>query len=527
PRLVRLKQQFPGPTLADVAGATRQALASIALPVRRGQSVALTVGSRGVVNIDVIVRATVDHLKELGAKPFIIPAMGSHGGGTADGQRAVLEHYGVTEATMGCPIRATMDVVQIGEVLGLPIWLDRYASEADWIGVINRVKPHIGFEGEIGSGLFKMMTIGMGKHRGAIQAHPANIRHAYQPIILALRPDRRPIAFGHGSVENGYDETELVRALLPADLEAGERELLRSAKAWMAKLPVDSLDLLIVDEIGKEISGTGMDTHVIGRHGTFFERPFTSPAITFIVACDLSPKTAGNGNGIGLADFPTRRLADKIDWAPTYINALTPRSPRGPLARPAAQSSRRSWTRPGTRSRWRCPAWAWTIPLPPAWCGSRTRSGWPRWRCRRRSCPSWPAAATSPGSAIRRRSPSDRTARSCPSDREAPMPDPSWGKHVADVLRRNRIRLFAAVPGYIVRQVVEHLWADPECTVVTACREEEALGILSGAWLGGQRGAVLMQNSGLGNSVNTLGSLNVASQIPVVLVISHRGDLGE
>src|SRR6516165_853552 len=155
PRLLRVKQQFPGPTLADVAAVTREALARVELPVRPGQSVALTVGSRGVVNIDVITRATVDHLKELGAQPFIIPAMGSHGGGTAEGQRAVLEHYGITEVAMGCPIRSTMDVVQIGAVLGLPIWLDRYAAEADWIGVLHRVNPHTAFDGELGSGLFK------------------------------------------------------------------------------------------------------------------------------------------------------------------------------------------------------------------------------------------------------------------------------------------------------------------------------------------------------------------------------------
>ncbi len=343
PRMARVKQQFPGPMLPDVAGAVRQTLGGLALPVRPGQSVALTVGSRGVVNVDVIVRATVDHLKGLGARPFIIPAMGSHGGGTAEGQRAVLEHYGVTEAAMGCPIRATMDVVQVGEVLGLPIWLDRYAAEADWIGVINRVKPHTGFDGKIGSGLLKMMTIGMGKHRGAIQAHRANIRLGYETMIVALGREMlrtARIAFGLGIVENGYDETALVRAFLPADLEAGERELLRSAKAWMAKLPFEGLDLLIVDEIGKDVSGTGMDTHVIGRHATFFERPFTSPAITFIVACDLTARTSGNANGIGLADFTTRRLADKIDWGPTYINALTACSPRGPKLPPVLDTAR-------------------------------------------------------------------------------------------------------------------------------------------------------------------------------------------
>jgi hypothetical protein len=343
PRMLRVKQTFQGPVLEDVRGAVRAALGRVALPVRPGQTVALTVGSRGIVNIGAIVRATVDHLKTLGARPFIIPAMGSHGGGTAEGQRAVLERYGVTEATMGCPVRATMDVVQVGEVLGLPIWLDRYAADADWVGVINRVKPHTGFTGEIGSGLLKMMTIGMGKHRGAVQAHRANIRLGYERMIIALgremlRSGR--IAFGLGVVENGYDETALVEAFLPGDLEVGERELLRKARTWMAKLPFDAIDLLVVDEIGKEVSGTGMDTNVIGRHTTWFERPFTSPRITFVVACDTTAHTYGNANGIGLADFTTRRLAAKIDWEPTYVNALTACSPGGPKLPPVLDSAR-------------------------------------------------------------------------------------------------------------------------------------------------------------------------------------------
>lgn len=343
PRMVRLKQRFPGPTLDDVAGAVRTALERLTLPIRPGQTVALTAGSRGIVHIDVILRAVVDHLKGLGAKPFLVPAMGSHGGGTAEGQLSVLARYGVTETTMGCPIRATMDVVQIGEVLGLPIWLDRYAAEADWIGVVNRVKPHTGFTGEIGSGLMKMMTIGLGKHRGAVQAHRANIRLGYERMITALgremlRSGR--IAFGLGIVENGYDETALVEAFLPADLEAGERALLRKARAWMARLPFDTIDLLIVDEIGKEISGTGMDTHVIGRHATWFEKPFTSPRITFIVVCDLTETTHGNANGIGLADFTTRRLAEKVDWEVTCVNALTACSPGGPKLPPVLDSAR-------------------------------------------------------------------------------------------------------------------------------------------------------------------------------------------
>jgi hypothetical protein len=333
PRMFRVKQAFQGPAVENVPAAARAALGRLALPMKAGQSIALTVGSRGIVNIAAIVRATVEHLLDLGARPFIIPAMGSHGGGTADGQRSVLEHYGVTEAAMGCPVRATMDVVQVGEALGLPIWLDRYAAEADWVGVINRVKPHTGFTGDIGSGLLKMMTIGTGKHRGAVQAHRANIRLGYERMITGLgagmlRSGR--IAFGLGVVENGYDETALIQAFLPDQLEAGERELFRKARAWMAKLPFEDLDLLIVDEIGKEISGTGMDTNVIGRHATWFERPFTSPRITFILACDTTANTYGNANGIGLADFTTRRLADRIDWEPTYVNALTACSPGGP-----------------------------------------------------------------------------------------------------------------------------------------------------------------------------------------------------
>ena len=343
PRMVRVKQTFQGPAVENVPVAVRTALGRLALPVKAGQSVALTVGSRGVVNIDAIVRATVEHMKALGAHPFIIPAMGSHGGGTAEGQRSVLAHYGVTEATMGCPVRATMDVVQVGEALGLPIWLDRYAAEADWVGVINRVKPHTGFTGDIGSGLLKMMTIGTGKHRGAVQAHRANIRLGYERMITGLgagmlRSGR--IAFGLGVVENGYDETAHIEAFLPGELEAGERALFGKARAWMAKLPFEEVDLLIVDEIGKEISGTGMDTNVIGRHATWFERPFTSPRITFVLACDTTANTYGNANGIGLADFTTRRLADKIDWEPTYVNALTACSPGGPK-RPAVLDSTR------------------------------------------------------------------------------------------------------------------------------------------------------------------------------------------
>jgi hypothetical protein len=307
-------------------------MAEARLPIKRGDTVAVGAGSRGVANIAVIVRAVVDHLKALGAKPFVFPAMGSHGGATAEGQLEILAHYGITEATMGCPLRASMDVVQAGEALGLPVWCDRIASEADWIGVVNRVKPHTDFKGSIESGLFKMMTIGVGKHRGAVQAHRAAVRHRYEPMVLAFGREvlrKARIAFGLGIAENGYDETAVVQAFLPADVEVGERELLRRAKSWMARLPFEQIDVLIVDEMGKDISGSGMDSNIIGRHGTFFEPPYTSPKVTFIVVSDLTAHTYGNAIGLGSADFVTRRLADKIDWEATYVNGLTACSPAG------------------------------------------------------------------------------------------------------------------------------------------------------------------------------------------------------
>ena len=194
------------------------------MPIKRGDTVAVGAGSRGIANIDVVVGATVRWLRDLGARPFIFPAMGSHGGGTAEGQRSVLEHYGITEATMGCPIRATMDVVQVGEALGLPVWLDRYAAEADWIGLVNRIKPHTDFKGAIESGLFKMMTIGLGKHKGAIQYHRANVTHGYETVITAVGREmlsKARIGFGVGIVENGYDETAQVEAFNAAGPRGG------------------------------------------------------------------------------------------------------------------------------------------------------------------------------------------------------------------------------------------------------------------------------------------------------------------
>src|SRR5882672_3621137 len=326
PKMLRLRQTFQRPRVTDVPPAVARALEEARLPVKRGDTVAVGAGSRGIANIDVVVGATVRWLRDLGARPFVFPAMGSHGGGTVEGQLSVLEHYGITEATMGCPIRATMEVNEVGEALGLPVWLDRHAAEADWIGLVNRIKPHTDFKGTIESGLFKMMTIGCGKYRGAIQYHRANIRHGYETVITAVGREmlgKARIGFGLGIVENGYDETAVIEAFGARDLEEGERRLLKRAREWMARLPFSPIDVLIVEQIGKNISGSGMDTNVIGRPTNPFEPFPADPKILWIVALDLTDESYGNAIGIGNADFTTRRLVDKIDMKPTLINAIT------------------------------------------------------------------------------------------------------------------------------------------------------------------------------------------------------------
>ena len=326
PRMVRVRQTFARPRVPDIPRAVADALAGAGLPVKRGDTVAVGAGSRGIANIDVVVGATVRYLRDLGARPFVFPAMGSHGGGTADGQLDVLAHYGITEATMGCPVRGTMDVVQVGEALGMPVWLDRFAAEANWIGVVNRVKPHTDFKGSIESGLFKMMTIGLGKWKGATQYHRANVNHGYETVITAVGREmlaKAPIGFGLGIVENGYDETGHIEAFNAAELEQGERRLLKDAREWMARLPFSPIDVLIVEHIGKNISGSGMDTNVIGRPSNPHEPFPADPKILWIVALDLTGESYGNATGIGNADFTTRRLVDKIDMKPTLINCIT------------------------------------------------------------------------------------------------------------------------------------------------------------------------------------------------------------
>jgi hypothetical protein len=330
PKIALVAQHIESPRLEDVPGAIRAEMARLNLAerVRPGMRVAVTAGSRGITGIPVILNTVVGELMRLGAEPFVVPAMGSHGGATAEGQAEVLRSLGVTEETLGCPIRASMETAQIGQTPeGVPVFIDRIAASSDGIVVINRVKAHTDFTGPVESGMMKMMTIGLGKHQGALTAHRYSVRLGYPMVVAAVAREvirRAPLLFGLGIIENAYDQTAEVVAVWPGEIEETEKAMLLRSKALMPRIPFPHLDILVVDEIGKEISGAGMDPNIIGR----LPRSDGSqwPVITRIVLRDLSEHTYGNGIGIGMADFVTQRLVDKLDRRPTYINSLTAQS---------------------------------------------------------------------------------------------------------------------------------------------------------------------------------------------------------
>ena len=329
PRMMRVRQHFEAPDVEDIAATVREQIEGLDLSgkVKAGDSVAITVGSRGIANIAVITKAIANAVKELGGEPFIVPAMGSHGGGTAEGQRSVLQHYSITESTMGVPIKATMDTNQIGETPdGIPVFLDKNALEADHIAVVNRIKPHTDFDADIESGLTKMMAIGLGKHRGASCYHRANNRYGYYRVLTQVAEvvkQRCSILLGLGIVENGYEQTALIEAMGPVDILESEKRLLRVAKSSLARIPFHEADVLVVNEMGKNISGSGMDTNIIGRRTRLSEPLTNAPRYSRIFVRDLTQESYGNAIGVGMADIVTRRLVDKIDFKPTYVNAIT------------------------------------------------------------------------------------------------------------------------------------------------------------------------------------------------------------
>jgi hypothetical protein len=333
PVMYAIRQSFACESEADVRAAVQRELQRLSadLDVRSRARVGVSVGSRGIRNLATIVRSVVEGLHEFGAKPFIFPAMGSHGGGTAEGQIAVLHHYGVTEEAMGCPILAGMAAVQIGRSPeGIPVFLDRHASEADHVVVLNRIKAHTEFKGEVESGIMKMLLIGMGKHEGAKVYHRAFADYGFDHLVESLAHtviEKARILFALAIVENGYEETALIRGLLPSEIVSSERALLRKSKELMAKLPFDEIDILIVDEMGKNISGSGMDTNVIGRFYNSVAKEPAKPRIKRIYVRDLTPDSLGNACGIGLADYTHRAVVDKMNVRVTNMNCVTAVNP--------------------------------------------------------------------------------------------------------------------------------------------------------------------------------------------------------
>ena len=325
-----IRQSFESHALTDLSRSVRDELSAraIASQIRQGSRIAIGVGSRGISNLAEIVRTTVGYFKESGVHPFIIPAMGSHGGATPEGQRVVLEHYGIREDSVGCPVISSVDVIPFGTTAeGFETWMDAAAAGSDGIFIINRIKWHASFEGPIESGLMKMCGIGLGKVRGAGTYHTYAARSGLGAIVQSVGHHvlaSGKVVGGLAIVEDANHATAKVSALLANEIEQREPELLQLARSWMPRIPFDEVDVLVIDEIGKEISGTGMDSKVVNRHPHGNVNPWSwAPRIRRMYLRDLSETTAGNANGIGMADVISQRLYDKIDWHATNINGIT------------------------------------------------------------------------------------------------------------------------------------------------------------------------------------------------------------
>jgi hypothetical protein len=328
PKMYRVRQRLDDTKIENIGPAVEAELRKLSLTsIKPGQRVAITGGSRGIANMAEILKTVVEHIKSYDAQPFIFPAMGSHGGATAQGQVAVLEQLGITESYLNAPVLSSMDVVEIARTDDdVPVFVDQNALAADHIVVVNRIKSHTKFKGPVESGLVKMMAIGMGKLKGAEFYHKAAIQHTFPKIIMdAARMviRRTPVLFALGIIENAYGKTSLVSAVKPDAIENKEKELLILSKKLMAKLPFNDIDLLIVDEMGKDISGVGIDPNVTGRNRDLlgvFDHPVQ---VKRLFVRDLTAKSKGNAVGIGLADITTQRLVDKIDYDATYKNCIT------------------------------------------------------------------------------------------------------------------------------------------------------------------------------------------------------------
>ncbi len=326
-----VKQKFPRPIITDVeASATKafsETLSSLSLS---GKRIALAVGSRGIVNINVIVRAAVKAINQQGAEAFLVPSMGSHGGGKAEAQKEILHDYNLTPKTVGAEIISSMETVQLGVTLNdIPVYMDKNAYQSDGVILINRIKPHTDFIGKVESGLMKMTAIGLGKIDGASAFHSRTSEFESDQMIrdiaqVALESGK--ILGGLAIIENAYHETAHLEWAAPDALDAKEQQWLLQAKEWMPSLPVEHADCLVVDRIGKNISGVGLDPNITGRRYQINRRWNTSPDITRIIVLGLTPESNGNAVGCGLADFCSQRVVDSMNKHTTYVNAVTSRN---------------------------------------------------------------------------------------------------------------------------------------------------------------------------------------------------------
>ncbi|MBM7599162.1 hypothetical protein JOC34_001530 [Virgibacillus halotolerans] len=328
PKFAKIKQKFQVESIKDIAETISEQFTHEKADekIKPGMEIAITVGSRGIANIPLIVKSVANEIKKRGAIPFIIPAMGSHGGATAEGQIEVLNGLGVTEESTGCEIRSSMDVVEIGKTsAGIPVYIDQHAYNADGIIVMGRVKPHTDFKKDIESGVLKMASIGMGKHKQALALHTHGIKgiRDMMPEVGKVAIRNSNTLFGIAIVENAHEETTIIEAINPDQIEERERELLKQAFVLMPSLPVDEMDILVVDEIGKNYSGTGMDTNIIGRIRVLGVEEPKKPRVKYVIASNLSEASHGNALGIGLADLTTKRLFEKIDLKTMNENVVT------------------------------------------------------------------------------------------------------------------------------------------------------------------------------------------------------------
>ena len=328
PKMVKIKQKLPRYQIGNIRETIIDQFnqSKINEQIAPGMSIAVAVGSRGINHLYEIVEAVVNELKKRKVRPFIVPAMGSHGGATSEGQRNILEGYGISEENLKILVKSSMEVIEIGKSKeGLPIYFDKNAFLADGVVPINRVKVHTDFRGEIESGLLKMLVIGLGKHKGATEIHKLGFEnfHWVIPYFGSIVLKKVPIIFGIALIEDAFENIAEIKALIPSEIIDQEKELLKKSKEIMARINIPEIELLIVSEIGKNISGNGLDSNVVGRFRGKQKNDLKAPDIKRIIILDLSEKTHGNAGGIGYADITVKSLVNKIDFPVSYTNAIT------------------------------------------------------------------------------------------------------------------------------------------------------------------------------------------------------------